>query len=162
MSDHSRDENDAVRDKRNKVQSVPLLFGGHEAAEEIAKNLIKEHHCHLATARMKYICRNKSTKRAGIPVPGNVYKMSNKFEYLVGCDFVVEVALDVWNEYNPQQRIALIDHLLTRCTCTEDEESGDLKWHIRPPEIQEFSEVAERNGTWNLGLAEFGRCLAAK
>lgn len=157
MSDF--DENDAVRDKRKKTQPIPLLFGESEAAEEIAKKLIAKHHTHLGSARFRYICRNKATKRSGVPVPGNVYKMSNKFEYLVGQDFVIEVALDVWNNYSPQQRIALIDHLLTRCVGEENEENGEMKWSVRSPEIQEFAEVAERNGQWNEGLVEMHRCL---
>lgn len=152
-------ENDAVRDKRQKTEKEPLIFGGFDAVEEIAKKLVSKHHSHLGSARIKYICRNRAAMRAGRPVPGNVYKMSGKFEYLVECDFVLEVALEVWNDLQPSQRIALVDHLLTRCRGEEVEESGEMKWKVVPPEVQEFSEVAERHGQWHPGLVELEKCL---
>lgn len=152
-------ENDAVRDKEKKSEKVPLLWDEHEASEEIAKKLIPKHHSHLASAEIQYTCRNTAAKRAGKPVSGNVYKMSGKWRYLTGKDFVFEIALEVWNELEPHQRTALVDHLLTRCTGEESEENGEMKWGLRPPEIQEFSEVAERNGTWHESLVEFEKCL---
>lgn len=152
-------ENDAVRDKKEKSEKVPLVFGGMEAVEEIANKLIPKHHHHLGSARFKFICRNRAAMRAGKPVPGNVYKMSGKFEYLVEADFVLEVALEVWNELEPHQRIALVDHLLARCRGEEIEETGDMKWKIVPPEVQEFPEIAERHGQWHEGLVEIEKCL---
>ncbi len=155
-------ENDAVRSKEEKSEKVPLLFADSEAVEEIALKLIPKHHPHLATARIQYICRNISAKRGGRPVPGNVYKMTGKWEHLVGKDLVVEVALDVWNDYNPHQRIALIDHLLTRFVGEESEENGVMKYKIVLPEVQEFAEIAERHGQWNEGLVEIEKCLRVK
>lgn len=137
----------------------PLLFGDFESGEGIAKELIRKHHTHLATARMKYMCRNRAAKRGGRPVPGNVYKMSGKFEYLTACDFVVEVALEVWNDLAPNQRVALIDHLLTRCGGEEVEETGEMKWRMIPVEVQEFTEVAARNGQWHEGLVSLASSL---
>jgi hypothetical protein len=155
-------ENDAVRDKDQKSEKVPLLFADSEAVEEIARKLIPKHHPHLGTARMKYICRNIAAKRGGRAVPGNVYKMTGKWEYLVGCDFVVEVALEVWNDLEPHQRLALVDHLLTRCMGEESEENGEMKWKIVLPEVQEFAEIAERHGQWHEGLVELEKGLRVK
>lgn len=156
------DENDAVRDKKKKSTKIPLLFDDFERGEEIAMSMIPEHHPHLATAKIKYICRNTSSKKAGRPVPGSVYKMQGKFKFLTGYDMVVEVALDVWNELRPNQRHALIDHLLTRIHGEEDEETGDFKWKLIPPVIQEFPEVAERHGQWNDDLIDMEKALRAR
>jgi hypothetical protein len=143
-----------------KVKPVPLVFGEFEAIEEIAKVLISKHHLDLATARIRYICKNKASKKAGFLVPGNVYKMAPKYEYLVGCDFVLEIALEVWNDFNPRQRQAVVDHLLSRCVGEEDEEDGGaMKWKLRPPEVQEFPEVVERNGQWNESLIDMGKSI---
>jgi hypothetical protein len=151
--------NDAVRDKNQKATKIPLLFDYFESSEKIAKELIRKYHSELASARIKYICRNKATKKGGRPVPGNVYKMSNKFEFLVGCDFVLEIALEVWNDLDPHQRTALIDHLLTRCIGVENPENGEMKWKVVPPEVQEFTEVVERHGQWHAGLIEMRRAF---
>jgi hypothetical protein len=151
--------NDAVADKKQRAEPKKVLWGGMEAVEKIAAGLIREHHPELASARFKYICRDKAAKKHGEKVRGKAYKMSRMYEYLVGCDFVIEVALEKWNDLSERQRTALVDHLLSHCVGTEDERTGDMKWSVRPPEIQEFPEVAERHGQWNEGLVEMGRCL---
>lgn len=141
--------NDAVRNKKQKAEKVPLLFDTFEAAETLAKGLISKHHHEIASARIKYLCRNKASKKNGKLVAGNVYKMAGKFEFLAQCDFVMEIALEVWNDLNVRQRQALIDHLLAKCQGEEDETSGKMKWKVISPPVQEFPEIVERNGLWN-------------
>ncbi|MFA5202940.1 MAG: putative metallopeptidase [Lentisphaeria bacterium] len=153
------DENDAVRDKKKKTEQMPLLFDDFETAQKIAERMIPKDHQHLSSAKIRYICRNKAARRAGNPVPGNVYKMGGKFAFLVGFDFIIEIALEVWNDLRPNQRDALIDHLLSRCQGTEKEEDGSMVWKLIPPPVQEFPEVAERHGQWHEGLVEFEKCL---
>lgn len=155
-------ENDAVRSKDQHTESNPLLFDDSEAAELIAERLIPDFHPHLADANIRYICRNRAAKRGGEKVSGNVYKMSGKYNFLTGQNFIVEIALDVWNDLAPNQRKALIDHLLTRCVGVEDETTGEYKWKVVPPVIQEFPEVAERNGQWNEGLVDMEKALRSK
>jgi hypothetical protein len=149
----------AMKDKRKKSEPDPLLFDDIDSLKEVADQILPQHHSHLVGAGIRYIGRSRAAKRAGIPVPGNVYKMSGKFRHLVGVDFVVEVALDLWNNMTLDQRTALTDHLLSRIVGVEDEVSGAMKWSIRQPSVQEFPEVAERHGEWNDGLVELGRCL---
>jgi hypothetical protein len=152
------------KDKETSRKSAPkTLFEDFETAEELAKGLIKDYHPHLLTANIKYMCRDKASKKAGLPVAGVVTKNSPKNNFLMGgVDFVVDIALEVWNNLDPKQRKALVDHLLTRCTGEEDEETGEMKWGIIPPQVQEFSEVAERHGRWNDGLQELGQALDKK
>jgi hypothetical protein len=145
--------------KKANRPNTEVIFGDFDTAEEITSKLIPKYHPELATADFKYICRSKSSKKGGKPVAGNVYKMSGKFKHLVGSDFVLEIALDCWNGLEPNQRIALIDHLLSRCVGEEDEQNGEMKWKIRPPEVQEFPEIAERHGQWCDGLIEMFKCL---
>lgn len=142
---------------RPKPQAV--IFADFDTAEGIALKLISQYHPELSVAEFKYICRSKSSKRGGVPVPGSVYKMGGKFKHLIGSDFVMEIALDCWNGLEPNQRVALVDHLLSRCVGVEDDRNGEMKWSIRPPEVQEFPEIAERHGQWCDGLTELARCL---
>ena len=39
-----------------------------------------------------------------------------------------------------------------RCGAEDEDDSGDIKYSIRPPEVQEFSEIVSRHGNWNLPL----------
>ena len=154
-------ENDAVTDMKKRAEPRKVLWGGMEAAEEIGNKLVPEHHSHLASARIKYICRDKAAKKHGNLVYGKAYKMSRMYEYLVECDFIIEVALEVWNELTPTQRPALIDHLLAHCHGEENEETGDMTWSVRPPTTQEFPEVAMRHGQWHEGLVDLEKSLRA-
>jgi hypothetical protein len=153
------DEVDPQVKKPARPKPQKVLFDNMESAEALAKTLVSEHHPELLTAVIKYRCRSKSTKRGGQPVPGTVSKVPERIRDLVGADFLVEVALDVWNDYSPTQRIALLDHLLTRCVGEEDEENGEMRWKVQPPLVQEFPEVAARQGMWNEGLVDLEKSL---
>lgn len=157
-------ENDAVRDVREKSVSIPLLFDDHEASQEIASRLVSKFHHEIAGATFKFLCRNKATTSAGNKVPGYVKKASPMERHLCGgeCDFIMVIALDVWNDLDVDQRTALVDHLLTRCVGVEDSKTGEMKYSIRPPQVQEFPEIAERYGRWNDGLGELANCLKDK
>jgi len=166
-----KQENDAVRGKKEKVAPEPLIIGDSDTVAEIAKRLIPKHHPELASANIIYLCRNKAAKSAGKLVPGHLKKatpteahisrsyFSSNHEDNQEAHFIMTVALEVWNNMQPNQRHALVDHLLTRCVGTEDEKSGEMRYSIRPPQIQEFSEIAERYGRWNNELVELGNSL---
>lgn len=153
--------------KADRPKTEPLLFSSHEASESIAKNIIPRHHSHLASANILFLCRNKSTKRGGVPVPGNIKRASPVENYLTsssfnddeGADFIMTIALDVWNTLSSEKRIAIVDHLLTHCVATEDETNGEMKYSIRPPTVQEFPEVTARNGSWTPELVELAESL---
>lgn len=158
----SNNENDAVRDKREKAAPEPLLFDDHELSQEIARGLIREHHSlTLGSANFRFLCRNRAPKKGGQKVPGYIKKASPMERHIAGdeCDFIMVVCLDVWNDFNQAQRTALVDHLLCRCVATESESSGEMKYSIRPPAVQEFPEIAERYGQWNPELVEMKACL---
>ena len=163
-------ENDAVRDKRVKVAPDPLLISSSDAVNEYVKKLIPQHYPELVGAHVLCLCRNRASKAAGIPIPGAIRKANPTERYLTskegedgdGANYVLTVALDVWNDLQPNQRLALIDHLLARCVATADEATGDYKYGLRPPQVQEFPEVAERNGKWNEGLIALGDSLRGK
>ena len=84
--------------------------------------------------------------------------MSVRNVFLTGYDFVLEIALEVWNEFSINQRRAIIDHLLSRCI-GEEQEDGSMKWKIRPPQVQEFPEVVARHGQWNDDLVDMGKSI---
>lgn len=153
-----------VRHKKEKAVSIPLLFDDHEASAEIAGNLISKFHHELANANFKFLCRNKAAKAGGEKIPGSIKKATPMDKHICGgeCHYIMTIALDVWNDLSPIQRTALVDHLLTRCVAVEDPKSGEMKYKLRPPQVQEFPEIAERYGTWNDSLIEMRSCLKDK
>jgi FAD/FMN-containing dehydrogenase len=131
------------------------VYSDSESVEAVAQRLIPMYHPELSTARIKYIFVDKAGMRNGRPRMGKVNKVTGAYEYLLEMDFIVEVASDQWNEQTDRQRQALIDHLLEQCTGEEDENTGDMKWVVREPDIHEFSAILRRHGAWNGDLTTF-------
>lgn len=124
-----------------------------EIVEEMAQDLIPEYHPELASARIGYIYVSEASKSGGKPIMGKARKLSGAIQHLLEKDFLIEVALDVWNTLSNDQRTALIDHLLERCTGEEDEKNGDMKWKTRDPDVSEFNSVLNRRGAWTEQLS---------
>ncbi len=126
-----------------------------ESAEATAQHLIPLYHPELATARIRYISVDKGSTKNGRILPGKIRRISGALEYLLECDFLIEIAMDAWNELSEAQRQAAMDHLLERCTGEEDENTGDMKWTTREPDVSEFTAILRRHGAWNDDLTGF-------
>jgi len=131
------------------------VYSSAETVESIAGGLIPNYHPELATARIMYAFVDKASQKGGKDVLGKVRKLAGLQEWAMERDFVIEVALDKWNELSESQRTALTDHLLERCFGEEEEESGAMKWRLREPDVQEFSTILERHGAWHESLVGF-------
>lgn len=140
----------------------PVMYDFAESVKRVSEDLIRKHHSELASARFMYIFRSKSSKKGGVPVPGKVRKLGGWTQFALEADFMMEIGLDMWNNMQANRREALIDHLLSHCIGEEDEQTGDMKWKIRPPDVQEFPEVAERHGAWTDALSDIQRVFSSK
>jgi hypothetical protein len=131
------------------------VYGSAEGVESIASGLIANFHAELGTARILYCFVDSVGTKGGRELAGKVRKFAGFQEWALEMDFAVEVGLDKWNDLTESQRTALIDHLLERCTGEEDEDSGEMRWKIREPDVQEFSSILHRQGAWNEDLQGF-------
>jgi len=131
---------------------MPKLYGEAEQVETIAQRILPQFHAELATARIQYIFVETASAKGGRPVMGKVRKVSGALEYLLEKDFIIELALDVWNTLSDHQRTALVDHLLERCTGEEDEKTSEIKWSVREPDVHEFTTILRRYGAWTVDL----------
>lgn len=133
------------------------VYGMADTVEEIAKKLIPTYHAELATAEIRYVFVDKASMKSGRPILGKSRKISGAMEFLLDANFMIEVALDQWNDLSERQRTALIDHLLECCTGEEDEEDAgaEMKWKIREPDVHEFRTILQRHGAWNEDLSGF-------
>lgn len=134
---------------------MPQTYVDAEAVQNIAKGLIANFHPDLATAEFRFVFKEKAGKKAGKTIYGTVKKMSDLMKFLIEADYLMEVALDTWNEMDETRRTALVDHLLERCQGEEDEETGEMKWKTREPDVHEFSSILRRYGAWTQDLEGF-------
>lgn len=134
---------------------MPKEYTSAESVESIAGGLIPNYHPEIAGARIMYSFVSEASKKNGKEVLGTAKKLSGFNEWALEADFVIIVALDKWNDLTENQRTALVDHLLERCTGEEDENSGEMKWKMRDPDVQEFPTILHRHGAWNEDLQGF-------
>jgi hypothetical protein len=113
------------------------------------------YHPELATARITYLFIDRVPKKGGRELLGKAVKVSGRWEELTELDFIIEVSLPKWQDLTDDQKTALVDHLLERCSGEEDEDDGTYKWSLREPDVQEFSTILQRHGIWNESLTGF-------
>jgi hypothetical protein len=133
------------------------IYENAESVENLANSLIGTHHPELATAVIRYIFKEKAGSKGGKVVLGSVKKLSDQQKFLMEGhpDFLMEIPMDVWNEMDASKRTALVDHFLERCTGEEDEQTSEMKWATREPDVHEFSSILRRHGAWTEDLSGF-------
>jgi hypothetical protein len=134
---------------------MPKEFSEASDVEKMAGGLIPNYHPELAEARILFVFVDKAGMKNGRELHGKAQKVSGLWEWALEKDFVIQIALDKWNTLEELQRTALVDHMLECCTGEEDEDSGETKWKIRDPEVQEFATILQRYGAWHQGLESF-------
>lgn len=134
---------------------MPAAYSPAESVQAVAQSLMATYHPELATARIAYMFIDRVPKKGGRELYGKAVKVSGRWENLTELDFCIEVSMPKWNELSNEQRAALVDHLLERCSGEEDEEDGSYHWSLREPDVQEFSTILKRHGIWNETLTGF-------
>lgn len=131
--------------------------------------LIAEYHSQLADAPIVYVFRSPASRSRDRIVLGRALRVMGLNAFLVSLAageasvdydeaiardysfFVMEIALEQWQEAAPEAQAALVDHEL--CHFRIDEETGELK--IRAHDIEEFNAVARRHGAWSVDIRLF-------
>ena len=134
---------------------MPRVFSEAESVESLAKGLIPNYHPELVDARIMYVFVDKASKKGGKELWGKAQKVAGVWEWAVEKDFVLTIPADKWMTLEESQKTALVDHLLERCTGEDDEKTGETKWMVREPDVQEFSNILERYGAWHADLERF-------
>jgi hypothetical protein len=130
-------------------------YSSAESVQAVAQSLMATYHPELATARIAYLFIDRVPKKGGRELLGKAAKVSGRWKMLTELDFCIEVAAPKWQDLTDDQKTALVDHLLERCSGEEDEEDGSYNWTLREPDVQEFSTILQRHGIWNESLTGF-------
>jgi hypothetical protein len=117
---------------------------------DMVKELVGQHHPDLALVvdEIAVVFREKAASRGGRAVLGKSAKASPLIGVLGNTDykFIIELGGDTWLELTNRQRKALLDHLL--CACRAEEDDGDVKYSIAPPDVSFFWDELDRWGDW--------------
>lgn len=134
---------------------------------ELMNDLIETVHEHLTNARMVLAWNLTWGEDVdGKVTLGKAKKASDLDRELAPYDFVIMVNQRFWGEANEAQRKALLDHELSHCEVSLDDngdpkrdEKGRVVYRMRKHDIEEFSGVVLRNGIWKHDLEVFYSAL---
>ncbi len=161
--------------RKPKTPKVALTFELAPSVEAIAKTLIDSYHPHLLARRLVYIFRSRHAKagrkvvlgRAKIVSGLNAFLAANEYGQAVSENilgetvgeapesfFIVEIARDLWQGLDHDQRKALVDHELMHCGI-----SGE-KICIIPHDCEEFNAIVRRHGLWQPDVAALIKAAA--
>lgn len=131
-----------------------VTFENSPEVEEMAHKLIAEHHKRLADANIGYLIRTGAWTVHGDERLGNTEKCSSKYRHLTGFDFTITVNQSIWNMMQPNEKSALVDHLLSHCGKNEN---GWCYWNH---DVEDFAAVVRRHGLWQEGVRKYAEAAA--
>ena len=115
-------------------------------------DLIVKYHPHLVSVRgqIAVLFREKASHAGEKAILGKSRKAPAVLGILGDIDykFIIEIAADEWGLLTDGERVALLDHHLCACKGTEDEQTGDMKFSLQPPDVAFYREEVERHGFW--------------
>lgn len=116
--------------------------------KDIAGKLIGLYHDPLLNEDIEYVFRSEASSSKGKVVLGKARKVTGLPAYLSRTSeepfFLMEIALDTWENLSADQKEALVDHELCHFGITEDG-----RRFILPHDLEEFAAIVERHGLWN-------------
>ncbi|HUX01769.1 MAG TPA: putative metallopeptidase [Phycisphaerae bacterium] len=129
----------------------------------ILDEFVRTHHPHLAEAKIALAWNDAWAEDADGKVQlGQAKKASDLDRELHGHDLVILLNRSWWNQFQPEQQRALMDHELCHCEVAKDDdgetkqdEKGRIVYRIRKHDVEEFREVVARHGVWKSDLEQF-------
>lgn len=130
------------------------------AAQDIATDLIDDHHTHLQRARILWLFTNSKRTRGNKVTLGTAGRLNAVQKFLSsglvsvekGYDFIVLIDGSRWDSALKTQREAMVDHLLCRMRLRErhNQRTGAITrtWVTVAPDVEEFTDVILRHGIW--------------
>lgn len=126
------------------------IYKAEQDIVDMVKELVGKYHPDLALVvdEIAVVIREKAAQRGGRAVLGKSAKASPLIGVLGDTDykFVLELAGDEWQNLSNRERTALLDHLL--CACRADEEDGEIKYSLAPPDVYFYWDEFDRWGDW--------------
>lgn len=136
------------------------LWVANSEVYEVMKKVLRECHVHLLEIIDEI--RIVMTEKASMSCPTGSTKKINQVSGVIieaetGKDvkFVLEIPADVWGILSNDGREALMDHRLCACGLDYNEETEEIKYSVRKPEIQMFKGEIRRRGVW-MDISEEG------
>ena len=138
----------------------------------LLNELISAHHEELASARIALVwCTSWVPDADGRVTLGQCSRASDLDREMAAFDFVILLRRSFWidDRVTDKQRRALLDHELMHATVRVDahgdpqtDDRGRVIYRTRKHDIEEFTDIVARYGTYKADLEKFAKALQAK
>lgn len=126
---------------------------------DMAKDLIRQFHSHLAIKTLKFLFINKPITRKGRTVAATAEKISDKIRAISdGTDFLVTISAPVWVDLSDDLKQYVLDHELSHCF-VEEKDDGEEKNKILPHDFEDFTDVIRRRGALTVEIQKLKEVL---
>lgn len=139
------------------METQPQSWREAPEIETVARQLINDHHSHLAIAEIRFYFFTKEILQGDKAVWGRARKVAGLNAVLANHDttedkqfFVIECWKFIWDAITEKQRRALVDHELEHCWV---DENGKLS--LAKHDVEEFTNVIRRHGLWRSDVQLF-------
>lgn len=136
---------------------MPKKYTSAPEIKQIAAHLIEIFKPELEAFEIRYIWASENPRKDGRECVGLARKITGLNAHLAGWDegfFVLETGIEAFNSLDENGKIAYVLHELNHFGITDD---GNL-W-IVPHDIEEFNQVVEVFGSYNLDLMLFRQAM---
>lgn len=99
-----------------------------------------------------------SKAKGGTVSLGKARKVGLVDKLLSGVDFIIVLNWSAWQKLDDAKRRALLDHELTHCEMAFDDD-GQPVTSIRKHDVEDFTAIVERHGSWTGGMEELESTL---
>jgi hypothetical protein len=131
------------------MSAKSILFEKAPDLDHHVTALVAEHHRHLEGARLAAVYRTGPWTVRGRPMKGKAVVVPPVWQLLTGLDLMLVINKKAFNRVSEQERLALLDDLLSRFA-----DSDSAHYKSCEPDIQEFSSVVNRRGVCFSALDE--------
>jgi hypothetical protein len=158
--------------KRPKKVTYSLIDRGGEIGQpmyELLDRLVAKHHEELERANARIAlawCTSWKPDVDGRVTIGKCKKASDLDRELAAFDFIILLSKEFWYDASEKQRSALVDHELMHAAVKYDadgepvrDERGRQVFRTRKHDLEEFSDIVQRHGTYKRDLEQFARAL---
>lgn len=150
------------------------LIGDSHDLHATVRDLVAQHHPHLAEARIALVWRmNWKPDKDGRLTLGKAKKASDlerELGHASEYDLAVLLNAEAWHDLSNDQRLALLDHELCHFGVSTDKKTGEVArddrgrvvYRYRKHTLEEFHEIVERHGVYKSDIESFADVCARR
>lgn len=133
--------------------------------ENLVRERIKARHEHLREANIGILKRTTEWQSRGEPVLGDVSQVSGRERFWaeqveeIELDFLLILNWGKWQDLAPEQKTALLDHLLLHCERGEDKKDGSCTWRKAHHDFEGFRKEIQWHGLWMPNLRKMAEAV---